>query len=498
MSASDVVDNADAADVPRAAARPAPFLLLAAVVALLVPARAAARPLDDIDLYWHILVGREILDGTPVTEAGRGWSFAPVPDTWVSTQWLAEVLFAWMHDTFGFSSFVVYRTVTAILALLVLAAVTLYRRPARAAAWPFALGGLALAMTSQDRSQQITYILAPLVGWWGLRLWRDGRLPRWWVVLPLVVVWANIHGGWVLLPIMLVIASFAWVLDHGLREPRLVLRSLLLAIATGLAAMVSPSGIDNVLAIRRFSESTAAIAEWGSVIAVDWQSIPIGLLLVTVVVAWARGRQRPTRGEVALVLVLLAFGYSAWRSSTPAVLMLAPIVVGTLARAIGDDDPLPSGTRQPLARASAVIAAVGVVLSLVLAVTQTPAVNPDIPQSLLTKVRDNPQPQRVLNTYNISGPLLFFGGPPPHVLVAVDGRADRYGAEYIQKYTDTLMNARPGWQEMVDELAPTAAVLRVDEPLAGALVAQRQWVEVAREGDTLILAAPGSTGWPAG
>ena len=28
-----------------------------------------------------------------------------------------------------------------------------------------------------------------------LRLWRDGRLPRWWVVLPLVVVWANVHGG---------------------------------------------------------------------------------------------------------------------------------------------------------------------------------------------------------------------------------------------------------------------------------------------------------------
>ncbi len=497
MSASDVVVD-EPADAPRAAARPAPFLLLAAVAALLVPIRSAARPLDDIDLYWHILIGREILDGTPVTEAGRGWSFAPVPDTWVSTQWLAEVLFAWMHDTFGFSSLVVYRTVTTILALLVLAAVTLYRRPARAAAWPFALGGLALAMTSQDRSQQLTYILAPLVGWWGLRLWRDGRLPRWWVVLPLVVVWANVHGGWVLLPIMLVVAAVAWVLDHGLREPRLVLRALLLAIATGLAAMVSPSGIDNVLAARRFSESTAAIAEWGAVRTVDWQSLAIGLLTLTVVVAWARGRQGPTRGEVVLVLVLLVFGYSAWRSSTPAVLMLAPIVVGTMARAIGDDDPLPAGTRQPLARVSAGIAAVGVALSLVLAVTQTPAVDPDIPQALLTKVRDNPQPQRVLNTYNISGPLLFFGGPPPHVLVAIDGRADRYGGEYIGEYTDTLMYARPGWEDMVDDLDPTAAVLRIDEPLAGALVAQRGWTEVAREGNTLILAAPGSTGWPAG
>lgn len=497
MSASDVAAEESPAP-PRSAARPAPFLLLAAVAALLVPVRSASRPLDDIDLYWHILIGREILAGTPVTEAGRGWSFAPVPDTWVSTQWLAEVLFAWMHDTFGFGSFVVYRTLTTVLALAVLAAVTLYRRPARAAAWPFALAGLSLAMTSQDRSQQLTYILAPLVGWWGLRLWRDGRLPRWWVVLPLVAVWANVHGGWLLLPMMLVAAAGARALDHGIRDPRLIIRALLLAIATTLAAMISPSGIDNVLAVRRFSESTAAIAEWGAVRTTDWQAMAIGLMLVTVVVAWARGRQRPTRGEVALVLFLLFFGYSAWRSSTPATLMLAPIVVFSLARAIGDPDPLPVGTRQPLARVSIAIAAVGVVLSGFLAVTQTPVIDPDIPQTLLTKVRDNPQPQRVLNTYNVAGPLLFFGGPPPHVLVAIDGRADRYGGDYINRYTDTLMYARPGWQELVDELEPTSAVLRVDEPLAGALVAQRQWVEVAREGNTLILAAPGSTGWPTG
>ena len=483
---------------PAVAARPAPFLLLAAVVALLVPVRAASRPLDDIDLYWHILLGQEILGGTPVAQAGRGWSFAPVPDTWVSTQWLAEVFFAWLHDLFGFESFVLYRTVTTILALAVLAAVTLRRRPARAAAWPFAVAALALAITSQDRSQQVTYILAPLVGWWGLRLWREGRLPRWWVVLPLVAVWANIHGGWLLVPMMLVVAAFAWVLDHGLREPRLVLRALLLAIATGLAAMVSPSGVDNVLAIRRFSESTAAIAEWSAVTTLDWQALALGLMLLTVVVAWALGKERPTRGEVALVLLLLAFGYSAWRSATPACLMLAPIVVGTIARALGDPDPLPEGTRQPLARLSVGIAIVGVLLSGALALTQTPVIDPDIPQGLLAQVREHPEPQRVLNTYNVAGPLLYFGGPPPHVQVAVDGRADRYGGQYIDDYVSTLVMARPGWEEMLEELDPTSAVLRVDEPLAGVLVAQRGWVEVTREGRTLLLRPPGASGWPTG
>ena len=79
---------------PARTARPVPWLALAAVVALLVPLRAALGPIRDIDVYWHLLVGREILDGVPVGEAGRGWSMAPVADTWVSAQWLAEVVLA--------------------------------------------------------------------------------------------------------------------------------------------------------------------------------------------------------------------------------------------------------------------------------------------------------------------------------------------------------------------------------------------------------------------
>lgn len=493
MSETVVEGTPETAPAARAS-KPAPFLLLAAVVAVLVPIRSATRPLDDIDLYWHLIVGREILDGTPVAEAGRGWSFAPVPDTWVSTQWLAEVLFAWMHDTFGFSSFVVYRTLTTILALLVLAAVTLHRRPARAGAWPFAIAGLGLAITSQDRSQQLTYILAPLVGYWAMRLWREGRLPRWWLVLPLVVVWANFHGGWLLLPMALGIAAFARVLDVGLRD-RAAYLGLLLAAGAGVAAMVSPSGVENTLSVLRFSSSTSQIAEWGAVRLADWQSMPIGLMLITIVCTWAFGLVRPTRGEVVLVLLLLGFGFTAWRSATPAVLMLAPIVTGSLARALGEQDPLPAGTRQPLARTSAALAAVGVALSLVLAATQTPAVDPDFPQKLMAQVRDNPEPQRVLNTYNIAGPLLWFGGRPPHVLVGIDGRADRYGDEYIDRYVNELLDARPGWEDTFEELAPTSALLRGTEPLGGALVAQKGWVVVAKEGRWILLRAPDAPGW---
>ncbi len=414
----------------------------------------------------------------------------------MSTQWLAEALFARLEQWGGLHALVWYRTLTTIGAVAVLAAVTLWRRPARAGVWIFALAGFGLSVTVQDRSQQLTFLLAPLVGRWAERLWREGRLPRWWLVLPLVVVWANFHGGWVILPLALGLAALARLLDHGWRDPA-VRRALLLAAGTVAAGCVSPSGVENVLAVRRFSSSTALIVEWQPVALWDWTSVPLLGLLTILVVAWARGRGRPSRGEVVLVLVLALFAVVAWRNLTPATLMLAPILTGTLARALGEPDPTPPGERPRLLGPALALGAAGVVAALVVAALQNPVVDPSVPQRLLAEIRAVPTPQRVLNTYNISGPLLWFGGPPPHVTVGIDGRSDRYGASYTDAYQVGLIGAAPGWETLFDQLAPTSALLRTDEALSGVLVAQRGWVEVGREGDYVLLRAPGTTGFPA-
>jgi hypothetical protein len=140
-----------------------------------------------------------------------------------------------------------------------------------------------------------------------------------------------------------------------------------------------------------------------------------------------------------------------------------------------------------------VLVGAGIAAALVaplVATTQPVVVPRDIPVALLSRLADAPQPLKVLNTYNVSGPVLWFGGGPEQVTVGIDGRADRYGAEYIERYTDGLVFARPGWDELFDQLDPDVAVLRVDQPLTGVLVAQRGWTEVAREGSTVLLRAP--------
>lgn len=471
-----------------------PWVLVAGITVAGTSISVAVGRIRDIDLYWHLIVGDQIRAGTPVTEAGHGWSFAPgVADTWVSSQWLAEVVLSWLHDVGGFHALVLYRVVTVLAALAVLAAVTLRGRPVRAAVVPYALGGIALASTSQERSQQLTYILAPLVGWWAERLLRDGRLPRWWLVLPLTVVWANYHGGWILLPFTLVVVAVSRWVDHGWRD-RAAPRAILLAAGCGLAAMVSPLGPANALTAITFSRAASEhIVEWDRVKPWSDQGWQLAAVLVVVIVCWAWGRTRPGRGELVFVLALLAFGFLAYRNITPTILILAPMLVGVIDRVRPGwraDPPRPLFTRISWA-----IAALGAAAAVVIALLPGTDLHQGRGVDLMERVAEHPGQVRVLNTYNAAGPLLWFGGGPGHVKVAIDGRTDRYGAAYIDSYLDTLLAARPGWQAMFDRLDPDAAVLYSNDALTSALKAERDWRQLDYDDGFVLLVPPDATGW---
>ena len=484
---------------PRDRWRRVPFGLLAAgcaVVALLV---AALRPLVDIDVYWHVLVGQQILDGVPVAEAGRGWSAAPVPDTWVSTQWLAEVGFAALFDLDGWTGLLWFRYAGVALVLVVLALTTVRGRSIPAAAVPFGLGACALAGFAQERSQLVTYLLAPVVGALVLRALARGVLPRWWLVLPVVAVWANIHGGWVIAALGCGLVVLGRWLDHGLRD-RVAVRALGLTLVVLVAACLTPVGPANLLSSWRFSQAASVlIVEWAPVNPLDAANgglLWTALLLVWAV-SWATGRPRPPRSQVLVVLALLAFGLLAWRNIPVAVLLLAPMLAERLQRTWAPTPRSPGWSSLRWSslgrsdRAAAAVLVVALVLGGVL-VGRSGEIPADQPTALAVAVAALPGDQRVLNDYNTAGVMLFCGRPG-QVLVSVDGRTERFGADYLGRYRD-LMALRPGWEALLDELSPTAAVLANTSPLVEALVSARGWRQVAATPAGYLLLLPPTPG----
>ena len=87
-----------------------------------------AGPLRDLDVFWHVRLGGELLDGVSIYDAGRDWSFAPVEYNWVSTQWIVEIIFSWLNSAAGFSGLVGFRVATTALALASVFLVLLHDR----------------------------------------------------------------------------------------------------------------------------------------------------------------------------------------------------------------------------------------------------------------------------------------------------------------------------------------------------------------------------------
>ena len=174
---------------------PFPIFLVSLVGIVLLTVFAPSLVVGDT--WLTLMAGREIVDhGLPRTEEitilGQG-------ATWTDQQWLAQLVFYGAHELAGLKAVVVLDILLILLALSLAA-------------------GAARSLGASSRSTFLIGLLAVLAGPWGWTiraqsaalplfagvLWllldgyRNGIRRRTLLVLPLLVLWANLHGSVVL------------------------------------------------------------------------------------------------------------------------------------------------------------------------------------------------------------------------------------------------------------------------------------------------------------
>jgi hypothetical protein len=257
-----------------------------------------------------------------------------------------------------------------------------------------------------------------------------------------------------------------------------------LTAVSSLAGLCSPAGVANVTAVSRLSAASDLILEWQPTSPIDDVGVLIGAMLVLLVIAWARSAPVPP-GEVIAILAISGFALIAVRNVVPALLLVAPVVAARLAAAF----PTVGRAPEPRWSAPAGVVLAGI-LTLVAIATLPSREHLPVerhPISLARHLSALPPGQRVLNHYNTAGLVLWFGGVTTRV--GIDGRTDRYGAEYIRDYLD-LLAARGEWQELLTRLDPTSALIQEDSALAHILTAERGWRVFKRESGFVLLIAP--------
>ncbi len=235
-------------------------LLLAGALLLAASLWAATRAVSSGDLWVSLGCGRYILShGVTRTDP---FAFTSPPGTWVNQNWLSHVLFSAIHSVSGLSGLAIWRILAAGATLLLLGRSAIRLGASRTMA---GLAILAMAVVGRpyidSRPNLHTLLLsAALIAW--LTGGGAGRARRYGLLLAMLVLWANLHGGFLFGILALGAAGVA----GALRSRRLV-PELLLPIAAIAASIVSPYGIANLTHPWEVSAGEAAqhwrrVAEW--------------------------------------------------------------------------------------------------------------------------------------------------------------------------------------------------------------------------------------------
>jgi len=461
-------------DVIRSAAKPfptraaLPWLVGAGVYALLLT--LAPRLLNDPDSYSHIAIGRWIMAHGAVP-ASDPFSFSMLGAPWISFEWLSEVIYAAAYVLSGWVGVVALAAAAIALAVALLTRFLLRELSPMPALLMVMAAVTLLAPHMLARPHVLTL---PIMVAWAAALVRcmDHRAPPPYWALPLLVLWANLHGSVVLALGLIGPAVLEGLLDEKRSEwPRALLRWLPFTALAVAACCLTPYGPGPLL-IPLTTLSAGHALNWIS----EWRPQDFGhvgsfeLLLLAGIFALSRGVTLPVV-RALVVLGLIHFALAQVRNAD-LLAMLAPLYLAApLARQLGrqiGDDTAGSARSVNLAALAVMIVATG--LALGRDVRPAPHNTPEAAVASAGLAKAGP----VLNDYSFGGYLIFAGIP-----TFIDGRSELYGGPFIERYNrDVSLADLRDFLKLLDQYKFDATLLEPGTPAVALLDRLPDWQRV--------------------
>jgi hypothetical protein len=480
------------------------------------------RPLADADIGWHIRTGEQILatHSLPRTDP---FSSTMQGQPWFAWEWLYDILVGILHQTCGLNG-VVWLCALLVAAIFALLFSQLLRRGT----------GLILAvllmLLAEAASMIHLYARPHIVSWlfsllWFVALehwerwehWQPGRPPSWirWFFPASMLLWVNLHGGWLFGLALLGIYTFAAFVESwrarkndafaGIRVAHRARAMGVAFVVSALATLVNPYGWRLHAHIYRYLGDRYLmnrIDEFRSPDFHGWAERCFAVILVLVLIAFAKSRKNLRLSHLLVVLLVAYAGFYSSRnipvSSMLLVLIAGPMLWDNFA-ALADKPGAWQWLRRGANRISDFSGRMGaqeielrghlwpvVAASLALAICLQggwlgswqlihaqfdPRKVPVAAVNFLQKenkenVEELPVTEPIFSTDAWGGYLIYRMYPEGKVVI--DDRHDLYGAGRIRQYL-ILTGAEPGWQGVLDEWKIRTALLPADSTLANLL-----------------------------
>ena len=413
----------------RAARWRLPVALAVAAGCYLLLLAVGSRLLNDADTYWQIALGDWIVAHRQVPHVDT-FSATMAGKPWISSQWLAQVLFAQAYSIAGWAGVVVLSATTIAIAQGLLIRFLLDRL-ATTPALVLGLGGFVLA-SPHLLARAHALALPVMVAWIGglMRTLDDRRAPPF-VLLPLITLWANLHGGFTFGIFFIAPVALEALLNAAPAERvRVMLLWAGFALLAIIAACITPYGPESILVTRRIlglGHALALIGEWRPQ---DFSSLAIFELCLLLGIGFAlyRGLTMPPI-RILMLLGLLHMALAHTRNSEMLGLLAPLVLASPLAPQVGRRESElinRRGASWPVSLA--LVLALGIA-SVAMARTLDYRPNPLMTPSRAVAAIKTSGKTHILNSYNFGGYLIASGLAP-----FIDGRTELYGESFFMRH----------------------------------------------------------------
>ena len=458
----------------------------------------------DADTGTHILTGEYILDHQTIPMEDL-FSYTNEGQPWIAHSWLSEVFFALMHRWLGLSGVALLSAMIISLTFVLLFRFLIQRDVNFLAAVFLVIMAASASLFFWLARPQIFTTLMALI-WYDCldRYKRDGKVGRL-ILLPLLMVlWVNLHGGYLTGFILLLIFLAGEILNLLFMQSsiekvqaKLKIRSFSsITAACLMAALVNPYGYEILIFPFRIMTNSflqGRITEWLSPSFHALYFAPFELALLLLVVSLGCSLKKITITELGLILF---WSHAALYSvrHIPIFAVIVPLVMAPQLAAFSDSIHSPSvphrfyrDLSRRLERLNQVfdrhVLALLIVLSILgLTIMPKPIGGIErlqvqfnsmrLPVKATVFIRDVGLSGNMFNPSEFGGYLIY--SLFPDYKVFVDGRVDMYGESFMKQYA-RLEDLKPDWREVLDRHQVNWIICHTYYKLATLLSATRDW-----------------------
>lgn len=469
------------------------FFLFAIAWMFLASPVGWSRLLLDADTTLHIRVGQTILE-TGAVPSTDPFAFSKPGETWYAFEWLTEAAMAVVYRAAGFKGIAYAAGMLIALYVTALLKYTLWRGANGLVAMVLTLmAATATTIHFHARPHLIT-LLFLAVAIWILEYNRrsGGRLL--WALVPLTILWANLHGGFVIFFVLLALrfagcAAEAWLWEDLRTERRREATQLFkLGIACGLASLINPYGVHLHLHILETLRSTWIMTNVSEFQSPKFRGEEIYTFMALLFAGLAALVPLVRNRRIVEPLWLLFLAYAALssvRHTTIFVLAAAPVIAVELSQWWQSEAARHARTSIFAAlydmsvgfssrmRGTSIFIPVTMGALLLIPGVQWPKefAGEDVPLKLVQKHRDLLAAGRLYAPDQVADYLVFQN---PEQKVFFDSRHNYYGEKIGNDYI-AISSGAAGWRELLDKYRIDMLLAEANAPIGSLLKMAGEW-----------------------